>query len=81
MHHKFFDTFAFLRATLENLMSQNTELATGRLYGANALGVKNIKLFPGSSRDTTAEQIAEQIQKSLSRLEAGDFEEVSPAAE
>lgn len=57
-------------------MSQQLELAKGRLYGADALGVTNLKLYPGSSRDVTTEQIAEQINKSLSMIEAGDYEEV-----
>lgn len=54
-------------------MSQHLELAKGRLYGADALGAKNLKLFPGSSRDVTSEQVAEQINKALSQIEAGDF--------
>lgn len=58
-------------------MGQQLELAKRRLFDADSLAVTNIKLFPGSSRDTTAEQFAEQINKSLSQIESGDFEEVS----
>lgn len=57
-------------------MGQQLELAKKRLFDKDALAVTNIKLFPGTSRDTTAEQFAEQINKSLSQIEAGDFEEV-----
>lgn len=57
-------------------MSQQLEFAKHRLFDADALAVGNIKLFPGSSRDATSEQFAEQINKSLSQIEAGDFEEV-----
>lgn len=57
-------------------MGHQLELAKKRLFDQDALAVINIKLFPGTSRDTTAEQFAEQINKSLSQIEAGDFEDV-----
>lgn len=62
-------------------MNTQIELASKRLFDADALRVKNIKLFPGTSRDTSAEQFAEQINKSISRLEAGDIEMVDVEAE
>lgn len=37
------------------------EEAKALLYGRDGLGVTNIKIFPGSSRDVTAEEVAEQI--------------------
>jgi len=37
------------------------EQAKETLYGKGGLGVTNLKLFPGSNRDVTAEEIAEQI--------------------
>lgn len=55
---------------------EQLELAKKRLFDADALGVRNLKLFPGSGRETTSEQFAEQINKSLSRIAAGEFEEV-----
>lgn len=58
-------------------MGQQLELAKKRLFDDDALAVSNIKLFPGSSRDTTADQFAEQINKSLSQIESGDFDEVN----
>lgn len=58
-------------------MSQQLDLAKHRLFEQDAMAVVNIKLFPGKSRDTTSEQFAEQINKSLSLIEAGDFDEVS----
>lgn len=57
-------------------MGQQLDLAKKRLFDKNALAATNIKLFPGSSRDTTAEQFAEQINKAISQLESGDFDEV-----
>ncbi len=55
-----------------------TELAVAskRLFDADALNVSNIKIFPGSSRDTTAEQFAREINKVISNVEAGEFEVV-----
>lgn len=57
-------------------MAQQLDLAKKRLFDVDALGVTNIKLFPGSSRDTTPEQFAEEINKALSQLEAGEYSEV-----
>lgn len=56
------------------MMTQPMELAKNRLFDADALDVKNINVFPGSNRDATPTQIAEQINRSLSQIEAGDFE-------
>jgi len=56
-------------------MSTQVQLAAKRLFDADALGVKNIKFFPGASRDITAEQLAMEINKLLSDLSAGDVEE------
>ena len=56
------------------MMQTQTERAKQKLYSAGTLEVDNIKLFPGSSRDVTAEQMAEQINKALAQIEAGDYE-------
>lgn len=61
-------------------MSNQVQLAGKRLFDADALGVKNIKLFPGSSRDISAEQLAREINKVLSELSAGDFESSEEAS-
>ncbi len=58
-------------------MGQQLELAKKRLFDKDSLAVTNIKMFPGSNRDATAEQFAEQINKSLSQIEAGDYDEVN----
>lgn len=57
-------------------MSQQLELAKSRLFDSDSLAATNLKLFPGSSRDTTAEQFAEEVNKVLSQIEANDYEEV-----
>lgn len=58
-------------------MGQQLEVAKKRLFDEDALGATNIKLFPGTSRDTTPEQFAEEINKAISQIEAGDYEEVN----
>lgn len=62
-------------------MGQQLELAKKRLFDKDALAVTNLKLFPGSNRDTTADQFAEQINKAISQIESGDFDEVNLVAE
>jgi hypothetical protein len=54
-------------------MSQ-LEIAKHRLFDGDAIGAVDIKLFPGSDRDTTPERFAEEINRAISRIEAGDFE-------
>lgn len=58
-------------------MGAQLELAKKRLFDKDSLAANNIKMFPGSNRDATAEQFAEQINKSLSQIDAGDFDEVN----
>jgi hypothetical protein len=66
---------------MESKMGTQVQLAGKRLFDADALGVKNIKLFPGSSRDISAEQLAREINKVLSELAAGDASTVEEMAE
>ncbi|WP_133248031.1 hypothetical protein [Comamonas sp. JNW] len=53
---------------------QQLEIAKGRLFDIDSLGVTNLKLFPGTNRDASPELFAEQINKSLSQIENGDFD-------
>jgi hypothetical protein len=55
-------------------MGTQVELAAKRLFDKDALGVVNIKFYPGTKRDLSAEDFAEQLNKSLSQLEAGNAE-------
>ena len=57
-------------------MGQKLEMAKKRLFDGEALEATNVKLFPGSSRDTTPEQFAEELNKAISQIEAGEFEEI-----
>jgi hypothetical protein len=55
-------------------VSNQMELAKSRLFGDGSLQVSNIKLFPGEARDSTPEQMAEEVKKSLAQIESGDYE-------
>lgn len=55
-------------------MADQMQLAQNRLYGESGLRVTDVKLFPGSSRDVSKEEFAEQINKSLAQMEAGDYQ-------
>lgn len=50
-----------------------TEIARARAR-LEAAGVTNVSIFPGSGRDSTPERMAAELNRSLDRLEAGDFE-------
>jgi len=45
---------------------------TASAYGSIGLPAKD----PGSTRETSAEEFAEQINKAISQIEAGDFDVV-----
>ncbi len=55
-------------------MADQMQLAKNRLYGESGLKASDVKLFPGTSRDVSKESFAEQINKSLAEIEAGDYE-------
>lgn len=57
-------------------MSKELDLAKSRLFDRDALAVTNIKLFPGSNRETTVEMFADQINRAISQLESGEFDEI-----
>lgn len=58
-------------------MGQQLDLAKKRLFDTDSLNVGNIKLYPGKNREKTPEQIAAAINKSISQIEAGNFEVVN----
>jgi len=57
-------------------MKSQLEVAKHRLFDESALNAADIKLFPGTNRDATSEDMAEQINKAIAQIEAGDFEVV-----
>jgi hypothetical protein len=61
-------------------MNELTTVAK-RLFDSDSLGASNFKMFPGSSRDVTAEQFAAQINRVLSQIQAKDFDVVEIANE
>lgn len=50
------------------------QLAKARLYGAGAMDARNVKPFLGTAREVTAEQVATEINRSMSQIAAGDFD-------
>lgn len=57
-------------------MASQLEATKRRLFTKAELDVSNIKLFPGSNRDATAEKVAEQVIRAIAQIEAGDFDKV-----
>lgn len=53
-------------------MSTALQQAKDALYGNDGLRVTNLKLYPGTNRDVTAEQIAAQINAVVSKLKNPD---------
>ncbi|WP_153131023.1 hypothetical protein [Dechloromonas hortensis] len=58
-------------------MGTQLELLKNRLYGEGGLGVKNIKLFLGSDREIDAEDLAREINKSLTHLFLGETSDIA----
>lgn len=58
-------------------MSTQLDLAKGRLFDEDELATANFKLYPGTNRDSTPEEVAEQINKAISQIRAGDAQEVT----
>lgn len=62
-------------------MGTQIQLAETRVFDKDALGASNIKFFPGTSRDVTAEDLAKDVNKVISSIEAGEFEVVGEEEE
>jgi hypothetical protein len=58
-------------------MGNQIEIAKHRLFGDGGIDAGEFKIYPGTLRDITPEQIAEQINKSLSHIESGDFDDLN----
>jgi hypothetical protein len=57
-------------------MKTQMEIAKHRLFDKSELDAKDVKLFPGIRRDTTPEQMAEQVNKGIAQIVSGDFDVV-----
>lgn len=50
-------------------------MTTDRIY-AGEVRIKNLKLFPGTDRDTTPSRVLEQVDRVVSEIENGVLEVV-----
>lgn len=53
-------------------MSTKLDQAKSALFGSDGLRVTNFKLFPGSNREATAEEIAAQVLAVAEQLDKPD---------
>lgn len=60
-------------------MATNMQKAKDLLFGKDGLGVSNFRMFPGSNREATAEDIAGEIVRSLEHFASHGIEEASSA--
>ena len=56
------------------MMANELELAKYTIFDPEALGATNFKLFPGSSREITPAAVAEQVNKSIAEILAGNYD-------
>lgn len=56
-------------------MTTNIETARNLLFSESGLRASNFKLYPGTSREVTADQVAEEIVRSINTIAAGDYED------
>lgn len=59
-------------------MATNLKQAQDLLFGKDGLRASNFKMFPGHSRDVTAEQIAGEINRVIGEISAGNFDKAEP---
>lgn len=50
------------------------EAAKRTLFDPDGLAVRNVKLFPGSNREISPEQLAEQVNMVIAQLLVGAYE-------
>jgi hypothetical protein len=62
-------------------MSTQLELAKHALFDKDGLRAADIKLYPGTDRDATSEQMAAQVNRALLQLTDGQYELVNPLDE
>jgi hypothetical protein len=58
-------------------MATNMQKAQALLFGKDGLGAVNVKLFPGTSRESSSEEVAGALADSLERLASGELEEAT----
>jgi len=62
-------------------MANNLKQAQDVLFGKDGLRASNFKIFPGHSRDVTAEQIAAAIHRVIGEVSSGNFDKADPRDE
>lgn len=62
-------------------MSTHLEMAKHALFDKDGLRAADIKLYPGSNRDATSEQMAEQVNYAMTQLTLGKYDLVDPRQE
>lgn len=65
------------KVEMETQMTTHLQQAKENLFGEAGLRASNFKLYPGNARDATVEQVSAELNRSLERLKAGDFEVVA----
>ena len=63
------------------MSTSQLELAKHILFDKDGVRAQNIKLFPGSNREASKEAMAEQVNRAIAQIEAGEAEEVNPLLE
>lgn len=58
-------------------MATNMKHAQELIFGANGIGASNFKMFPGTNRDVTPEQVAAEIAKAIGEVVTGNVEELA----
>ncbi len=58
-------------------MATNMHVAQELLFGKDGLGTINVKMFPGTSREAGAEELAGALAASVQRLADGKLEEAT----
>jgi len=54
-------------------MDNQMEIAKHQLFAADELNVSDVKLYPGTSRDTTSHQMAEEVNKVIAQMVSGNY--------
>lgn len=55
------------------MANEALELAKYTLFDREAIGATNFKLYPGSSREASPAAVAEEINRSIADILAGNF--------
>jgi len=62
-------------------MNANLQKAKELLFGEQGMKVSNFKMFPGYSREASAEKVSAELVASLELLKAGKFTVVAGVGE